>query len=67
MLIAFFWWNWIPKLRALWVGIAVVVVLSTLFTGQHHLLDPVGGLVWAAGGYTLGKWWAERRAGLQIR
>jgi membrane-associated phospholipid phosphatase len=61
LLITFFWWDWRPQLRWLWGLIAVVVVLSTLFTGQHHLLDPVGGLVWAWGGYRLGTWWAARR------
>lgn len=61
LLIAFFWWDWQPQLCWLWGAIAVIVVLSTLFTGQHHLLDPVGGLVWAWGGYRFGMWWAARR------
>lgn len=62
MLIVFFWWTWRPKLRWLWGAIAAVVILSTLFTGQHNLLDPVGGLLWAWGGYRLGLWWAWRQS-----
>lgn len=61
LLIVFFWWDWHPQLRWLWSTIAIVVILSTLFTGQHNLLDPIGGLVWAWGGYRFGMWWAARR------
>jgi len=63
MLITFFWWDWRPRLRWLWAGIAVVVLLSTLFTGQHNLPDPIGGIVWAWAGYRLGTWWVTRKAG----
>jgi membrane-associated phospholipid phosphatase len=61
MLIVFFWWIWQPKLRWLWAAIAMVIVLSTLFTGQHNLLDPVGGIIWAWLGYRFGLWWVERK------
>lgn len=61
MLIFFFWWQWQPRLRWLWVGIAVIILLSTLFTGQHNLLDPLGGIIWAWLGYRFGLWWANRR------
>jgi membrane-associated phospholipid phosphatase len=61
MLILFFWWDWQPKLRWLWVTIAVIIILSTLFTGQHNLLDPVGGIIWAWLGYRFGMWWTTRR------
>jgi len=37
-----------------WLGIVVVVALSTLFTRQHHLADPLGGLVIAWLGYRFG-------------
>jgi len=60
MLIVFFWWDWQPRLRRLWAGLAVVVVLSTLFTQQHYLLDPLGGIVWAWLGCR-GGWWLARR------
>lgn len=54
VLITFFWWDWQPRLRWLWVTITIIVLLSTLFTGQHNLLDPLGGIVWAWLGYRLG-------------
>jgi len=62
MLIVLFWWNWRPRLRWLWAAIGVVVILSTLFTGQHNLLDPLGGIAWAYAGYRFGWWWACRGA-----
>ena len=39
LIIAIFWSQWLPKLKPLWIGIAVLVLLSTLFTKQHYLLD----------------------------
>lgn len=65
LLIVFFWWNWKPQLRWLWALIAITVVLSTLFTGQHNLLDPLGGLIWAWLGYCVGYRWIkhERKIG----
>jgi membrane-associated phospholipid phosphatase len=61
LLITFFWWRWQPRLRWLWIAFAIVVILSTLFTGQHNLPDPVGGLVFAWLGYRFGLWWAARQ------
>jgi membrane-associated phospholipid phosphatase len=46
-LIVFFWWRWQPRLRLLWGGILVLILLSTLFTGQHTLPDVAGGVVLA--------------------
>jgi len=63
MLIVFFWWDWQPGLRWLWGFIAVTIILSTLFTGQHNLVDPIGGILWAYAGYRFGYWWAERGSG----
>ena len=60
VLIALFWWDWRPKLRWLWAAIVVVVILSTLFTGQHNLPDPIGGIIWAYAGYRFGWWWVKR-------
>ena len=62
MLIVFFWWHWRPQLRWLWGGFAIVIILSTLFTGQHNLPDQVGGIVWAWLGYRFGLWWAARQS-----
>ncbi len=39
---------------------AIVVTLSTLFTGQHNLPDPIGGIIWAFAGYRFGWWWVKR-------
>jgi hypothetical protein len=61
MLIVFFWWNWKRRLRWLWVGFAGIIILSTLFTAQHNLPDPIGGIVWAYLGYRFGIWWAARQ------
>ena len=60
MLIVLFWWDWYPRFRVLWVLCAIVVVLSTLFTGQHNLPDPIGGIIWAWAGTRFG-WWVEER------
>jgi hypothetical protein len=61
MLIVLFWWQWRSRLRWLWAGIAVIILLSTLFTRQHNLPDLVGGIVWAWMGYRFGLWWMARR------
>ena len=39
LIISIFWYYWLPKQRYLWIGIAIVVILSTLFTKQHAVLD----------------------------
>jgi membrane-associated phospholipid phosphatase len=36
----------------------VIVSLSTLFTGQHYILDVLGGYLVALAGYRFGLWWA---------
>ena len=43
-----------PNHPLFWIGIVVVVVFSTLFTHQHNLPDPLGGLVIAWLGYHFG-------------
>jgi membrane-associated phospholipid phosphatase len=60
VLIALFWWRWYPRQRWLWATIAVVVLLSTLFTRQHNIPDLFGGIAFAYLGYRLGLWWARR-------
>ena len=39
LIISIFWFYWKPKQRFLWIGIAIIVILSTLFTKQHAILD----------------------------
>jgi membrane-associated phospholipid phosphatase len=55
-LIALFWSRWFPKWRWLWTTTVVVIVLATLFTHQHYLPDPIGGLALAWFGYRVGLW-----------
>lgn len=60
VMICLFWCRWRPRQRHLWIGITIVVLLSTLFTGQHYLPDLVGGILLAWAGYHLSLWWARR-------
>jgi membrane-associated phospholipid phosphatase len=62
ILIALFWWRWYPRQRWLWAMIALVVLLSTLFTRQHNTPDLIGGMAFAYTGQHLGLWWAARRS-----
>jgi membrane-associated phospholipid phosphatase len=59
--VALFWCRWLPRWKPLWIGLAAIVLLSTLFTRQHNLLDLVGGTVLAWSCYRLGLWWVKRR------
>jgi membrane-associated phospholipid phosphatase len=61
VLIALFWSRWQPRWRWLWGATAMITVLSALLTGQHQLLDPLGGMLFAWTGYRFGLWWAGRR------
>lgn len=61
VMIALFWSRWRPQWRWLWWAITVIVMLSTLYTRQHNLPDPVGGIVFAWAGYRCGLWWVTRR------
>ena len=53
-LICLFYNHLYPSYPWFWIGIVVIVVLSTLFTRQHYLADPLGGLAIAWLGYRLG-------------
>lgn len=55
-LIALFGADWRPGWGRPLAASVVLVILSTLFTGQHHLVDPLGGLVLAWGGHRFGLW-----------
>jgi membrane-associated phospholipid phosphatase len=61
MLITLFWWKWQPRLRPLWGITALIVLLSTLFTRQHYVLDVVGGIAMAFAGHYGGLWLESRR------
>lgn len=55
-LIALFWSRWFPKWRWLWRMSVVFAVFATLFTHQHYLPDPIGGLALAWFSYHVGLW-----------
>jgi len=53
--------RWQPRFKLIWAIIAALIILSTLFTRQHYILDVVCGLVLAvlayiAGRFTQKKW-----------
>jgi membrane-associated phospholipid phosphatase len=50
-----------PKYRWLWIAIVLTVAASTLFTGQHYILDVVAGLLLGWVGVLFGQWWATRK------
>lgn len=58
-LLALFYGRWYPRYKLLWILALVIVSLSTLFTGQHYILDVLGGYLVAVAGYYFGLWWAE--------
>ena len=64
-LIALFWSRWFPKWRWLWAATVVIVVLATLFTHQHYLPDPIGGLLLAWLGYHIGLWCVADRSSVR--
>ena len=69
-LLALFYGRWYPRYKLLWILALVIVSLSTLFTGQHYILDVLGGYLVALAGYYFGLWWAEwqgRRKGTSRR
>jgi membrane-associated phospholipid phosphatase len=64
-----------PRYKSLWTSILVIVALSTLFTGQHYILDVIGGYSVGLIGYHFGLWWsgfyssqrhANKRSGKRI-
>jgi len=59
-LLALFYSLWYPRQKWLWFGILVVVCLSTLFTGQHYIMDVVTGLILGIVGYYAGFWLVGR-------
>jgi len=57
-LLALFFSRWYPPQKLSWILILVIVSFSTLFTGQHYILDVLGGYAVAFSGYHFGLWWA---------
>ncbi|MFZ5881155.1 MAG: phosphatase PAP2 family protein [Chloroflexota bacterium] len=54
MLMAAFAMRLYPRQCLLWIAVVVIVALSTLFTGQHYILDVVTGLALGWVGYKIG-------------
>lgn len=57
-LLTLFFSRWYPRWKYLWVVVLLIVSLSTLFTGQHYILDVLGGYLTALAGYYFGLRWA---------
>ena len=57
-LLVLFFSRWYPRYKLLWTMLLVMISLSTLFTGQHYILDVIGGYVVAWVGFRFGLWWA---------
>lgn len=55
VIIAMILWYWKPRHRLIWAATIPVVMLSTLFTKQHYVMDPVFGLIWAYGSLFLAR------------
>lgn len=60
VVLALFYNDWYPNYRWLWVGIVIIISLSTLFTRQHYIADVIAGMVTAWLGYRSGWWWNKR-------
>jgi membrane-associated phospholipid phosphatase len=54
MLFCLFLSRWYPRWRGLWTLLFGIVVMSTLFTHQHYMLDAVGGSLLGWRAYYLG-------------
>jgi len=61
-LIALFWSLWFLKWRWLWIATVIIIAFATLFTHQHYLPDPIGGLALAWFGYRIGLWCTADRS-----
>jgi membrane-associated phospholipid phosphatase len=53
-LTAIFYSRWHPRSTWFWTIVVLIVACSTLFTGQHYILDIAGGLIFAIAGSFLG-------------
>ncbi len=66
-LFALFYSRWYPRQRWIWFGILGAITFATLFTGQHYLPDPIGGLIFGYAGYRFGLWYVERSEAAEQR
>jgi membrane-associated phospholipid phosphatase len=54
VIITLIWSRWKPKWRWLLWSLTLIVAMSTLFTGQHWIMDVIGGTLLAVIGYFIG-------------
>jgi membrane-associated phospholipid phosphatase len=67
VIITLIWNRWKPRLRwPLW-GLTLIVAMSTLFTGQHWILDVIGGTLLGVVGYFIGLMVAARLTSIPQR
>ena len=59
-LLALFYSLWYPRYKWIWMSVLVIVCLSTLFTGQHYIIDVVTGLALGIAGYYAGFWLVDK-------
>jgi membrane-associated phospholipid phosphatase len=63
LIIAIFWSRWFPKQRILWMSAAIIVILSTLFTKQHAVLDVIASVILVLICYPLSAYLTRNTAG----
>ena len=56
LIISMFWIDWFPKQRIIWIPVAVIVILSTLFTKQHAVLDLIAAVILTLSCYKLSEY-----------
>jgi membrane-associated phospholipid phosphatase len=67
VIITLIWSRWKPKWRWLLWSLTLIVAMSTLFTGQHWIMDVIGGTLLAVGGYFIGLTVATRLTSIPQR
>ncbi len=56
-------WGWQPRLRIIATVMAILIILSTLFTKQHHIPDLVAGVILGVASFWVGQKLASRLPG----
>jgi membrane-associated phospholipid phosphatase len=46
--------RWRPKFKLIWISVTIVIILSTLLTHQHDIIDVAGGIILALLAYFTG-------------
>ena len=54
LVITHFFSHWKPRLRWLWISVGATIILSTLLTHQHFILDICAGILLSVGGIIAG-------------